>query len=536
MARIMLVGLVTLLAILPAVLAGNEGTKALLYLSKYGYIEADNGTQALVTEDTIKEYVKSAVKDFQAFAGLNQTGELDPLTVELMGTPRCGVKDMIGHGATARRKKRYVLQGSRWQVKKLTYRINKYPSTFRLTKSQVDETVKKAFVMWQDATDLTFERKDSGNVNIEISFEKYEHGDGDPFDGPGGTLAHAYFPQFGGDVHVDDTEYWSIDSYKGTNLLQTMVHELGHSLGLSHSDVRDAIMAPFYRGWDPNFQLNSDDKRAIQALYGRKVRRGEIFTTARPSIVPQTRPGNICSSSGIDAIVQTADTTSYVFIGAQYWKLTADSVAAGYPRNIAQDWAGLPGNIDAAFTWHKSRATYFLKGSKYWKFENMRPKPGYPKDMKNGFPGIPTGVDAAFVWGGNGKIYFFKGSSYWKFDPERKPHVRSDQYPKPISLWDLPSNMDAALQWDNGRTYFFKSRNYWRFNDRLFTVDRGNPAFPRPTAQWWFGCPATSQFKDGNNIEDAVVSLVKKEEFGIDDSEDENDYVGYDDLEEPIHK
>ena len=42
--------------------------------------------------------------------------------------------------------------------------------------------------------------------------------------------------------------------------------------------------------------------------------RGEIFTTARPSIVPQTRPGNICSSSGIDAIVQTADTTSYVFL------------------------------------------------------------------------------------------------------------------------------------------------------------------------------------------------------------------------------
>ena len=176
-------------------------------------------------------------------------------------------------------------------MKKLTYRINKYPS-IRLSKSQVDQTVKKAFAMWQEVTDLTFEKKDAGSVNIEIRFEKYEHGDGDPFDGAGGTLAHAYFPQFGGDVHVDDTEYWTIGEYKGTNLLQTMVHELGHSLGLSHSDVRDAIMAPFYRGWDPNFKLSADDKRAIQALYGKKVKKTpkrEVFTTSRPNIFRQPR-------------------------------------------------------------------------------------------------------------------------------------------------------------------------------------------------------------------------------------------------------
>ena len=178
----------------------------------------------MLVEDRDKEYVKSAVKDFQAFAGLNQTGDLDPVTVELMGTPRCGVRDIIGHGATARRKKRYVLQGSRWQVKELTYRISKYPSTGRMSRNQVDETVKQAFAMWQEATGLTFERRVSGSVHIDIRFEKYEHGDGDAFDGPGGTLAHAYFPQFGGDVHMDDTEYWSINSFKGTNMLKTMVH------------------------------------------------------------------------------------------------------------------------------------------------------------------------------------------------------------------------------------------------------------------------------------------------------------------------
>lgn len=108
-------------------------------------------------------------------------------------------------------------------------------------------------------------------------FETGEHGDGDPFDGPGGTLAHAYFPVYGGDAHFDDAEQWTINSARGTNLFQVagklrcpfsnelkhnfliLAHEFGHSLGLSHSDVRSALMAPFYRGYDPVFRLDSDD-------------------------------------------------------------------------------------------------------------------------------------------------------------------------------------------------------------------------------------------------------------------------------------
>ena len=48
------------------------------------------------------------------------------------------------------------------------------------------------------------------------------------------------------------------------------------------------------------------------------------------------------------------------------------------------------------------------------------------------------------------------GSQYWKFDPARRPHVRSDKYPRSVSLWDLPPGIDGAVQWDNKKTYFFK--------------------------------------------------------------------------------
>ena len=91
----------------------KDGATALLYLMKYGYLEPrQKGSSALLTQKGLDNYITGAVRDFQTFAGIESTGVLDPLTVELMGTPRCGVRDIIGPGATAkrRRKKRFLDQ------------------------------------------------------------------------------------------------------------------------------------------------------------------------------------------------------------------------------------------------------------------------------------------------------------------------------------------------------------------------------------------------------------------------------------------
>jgi len=472
---------------------------AFYYLVNYGYISKDESkeTAALMSDQVITK----AVKDFQVFAGLEPTGDLDDETVELMNTPRCGVKDNVGPSDNARRKKRYALQGSRWKVDILTWRVSRYPTSGRLAKYEIDDQLKKAFQIWADKTNLKFEKKDSGTVHIDIRFETKEHGDGDPFDGPGGTLAHAFFPQYGGDAHFDNDEYWTINEFKGTNLFQTAAHEFGHSLGLSHSDVRSALMAPFYKGWDPSLELDRDDVDAIQALYGEKDTEtdpdDEDVPINKPDIPGSNANVDLCSDPSFDTIFGTADGSYYVFKGSKYWKLTEDSVEEDYPRNIRDDWPGLPDSIDAALTWTDNQKTYFFKGDQYWKFDNQEPISGYPKQISDGFQGIPNDLDAAFVWGGNGKIYFFKGDQYWKFDTTRKPPVPNG-YPRSISNWDLPANIDGAVKWSNKRTYFFRNGEYYRFNDRRFAMDQGEPAYPRPIGPWWFGCDSNDQVEDNS--------------------------------------
>lgn len=59
--------------------------------------------------------------------------------------------------------------------------------------------------------------------------------------------------------------------FLGYNLFLVAAHELGHSLGLSHSNVFGALMYPTYMPVDTrNYRLHQDDIDGIQALYGKQ--------------------------------------------------------------------------------------------------------------------------------------------------------------------------------------------------------------------------------------------------------------------------
>merc|ERR1719153_1536927 len=260
-----------------------ESAATIKYLKKFGYIsEATPGPGDIPQnspglgntpgkipgrpKNGSSESVSKAVKTFQEFAGLKATGEVDEETLKLMSLPRCGVRDLVARlpGNVSR----YQAQGSVWEKRTLSYRVTRYSR--KMSATLVNADVRKAFKYWSDVTNLKFFSKEKGDVDIEIGFFTFNHGDGDPFDGVGGTLAHAFFPIYGGDVHFDADEQWTVRSWRGTSLLQTAAHEFGHSLGLSHSDQPAALMAPFYRGDQGRVALDQDDITAVQALYGEK--------------------------------------------------------------------------------------------------------------------------------------------------------------------------------------------------------------------------------------------------------------------------
>ncbi|DAA20465.1 TPA: matrix metallopeptidase 11-like [Bos taurus] len=403
--------------------------------------------------------------------------------------PRCGVPDLPDGPSARNRQKRFVLSGGRWEKTDLTYRILRFP--WQLLREQVRQTVAEALQVWSDVTPLTFTEVHEGRADIVIDFTRYWHGDNLPFDGPGGILAHAFFPKTHreGDVHFDYDETWTIGDNQGTDLLQVAAHEFGHVLGLQHTTAAKALMSPFYTFRYP-LSLSPDDRRGIQQLYGRP----QLAPTSRP---PDLGPGTGADTNEIaplepdappDACQVSFDAAAtirgelFFFKAGFVWRLRGGRLQPGYPALASRHWQGLPSPVDAAFEDAQGHI-WFFQGAQYWVYDGEKPVLGPAPLSELGLQGSP--IHAALVWGSEkNKIYFFRSGDYWRFQPSAR---RVDSpVPRRVTDWrGVPSEIDAAFQDAEGFAYFLRGRLYWKFDPVKVKALEG---FPRLVGPDFFSC------------------------------------------------
>lgn len=389
--------------------------EAMVYLHKFGYTK-NKTTDVLTDEDS-----KNAIEDYQKTFELPVTGDLNDETMEQMNRPRCGRPDDVPLMLNS--------QYRIWPKSHLTYKLKSFPRN-GLSRRATIETMARAFNLWEQNVPLTFERKVDGKVNIDIQFLPADSGDG-----PGKTLAYAYFPERG-DAYFDD-ENWTLNSRLGQNLLNTATHEFGHSLGLTHSKVKEALMYPYSQPYDPNFRLHSNDINRIQSLYGVK---------------------SVCDDTKMDAAFSISDKEMFAIKGNYCWKFKNRKLVAKYPKSLNNEWPALTMPVEAAF--YQRNQIYFIKNGGIFYHDGQLKKSELSIDFNLPIDGAVSAGD---------RLYLFSGLKYWRYDRTPEGFRLKHGFPKDIaSFWKgVPPSIDGVY-YDQDRYFnFFKGSN-------VYIVDQHN--------------------------------------------------------------
>jgi uncharacterized protein YcgI (DUF1989 family) len=252
------------------------------FLQRFGYLPSGGaGAGPAPAAGRLDDPTAAALVLYQRRNGLPVTGVFDEATRAQMSTHRCGMPDLDNGVA-------FVTRCS-WPTPQLTFAFE--DGTADVGGAAEFQAVRAAFATWAAAAPLTFTEV-AANQTPDVSVDWRPANDPD-HSMVGGILAHADFPpgcsvvtnSLPKPVHFDDSEHlWAVGAVSGGFDVETVaLHELGHILGLQHSDVVGSVM---FASVSPNFTkrtLTADDLAGIRQLYPTTVLPNGTFTIRQKS-------------------------------------------------------------------------------------------------------------------------------------------------------------------------------------------------------------------------------------------------------------
>jgi hypothetical protein len=236
--------------------------------TELGYFKADSAPSSRA--------LKMAIRRFQRFNGLDETGVIDDQTVAALLTPmRCGSPDMLVSDS-----------GCRWPMDKMA--VVTYHTQLRLpgiSTSQAHAVYDAACRQWESVCGIRFKRiATAGKANIAA---KSGLGQTAFLDGRGGTLGWSYMPCGAQPTTKVPQMYDQAERWSSRMLLAVACHEIGHAIGLPHGKPGQ-LMAAYYNA-DVTAPQTEDIAQAAK-LYGAPQRlqqqqAAHVVQIARPTTI-----------------------------------------------------------------------------------------------------------------------------------------------------------------------------------------------------------------------------------------------------------